>query len=110
MAYICTNDKYCPNRAEAFESVDAFQNMIAAVSLDGEPADIRESDASLDWYDCKTGELVLRHVEPSLHDYATGDYIREATAAELDESLEAECSDGGAGVIEIDGRAVYVED
>lgn len=108
MAYICTNDKFCPDRAEAFASVEDFQSMIVAVS--GEPADIREHLASLNWYDNATGEIVLRHVEPSLHDYATGDYIREATAAELDESLEAASHDGGAGVIEIDGRPCYVED
>ena len=108
MAYICTNDTYCPNRAEAFASVDHFQSVCAAVF--GEPADIREHAVSRNWYDNATGEIVLRHVEPSLHDYATGDYIREATAEELDWSLQAEPHDGGAGVIEIDGRARYVED
>lgn len=106
--FICTNDQFCPNRAEAFESVEHFQSVCEAAS--GVRADIREHFVSLNWYSNTTGELVLRHVEPSLHDYATGDYIREATAAELDESLEAASYDGGAGVIEVDGRACYVED
>ncbi len=47
---------------------------------------------------------------PILCDYRTGDRIRNATAAEADASREAAITDGGAGVIEIDGVACYVED
>ena len=43
-----------------------------------------------------------------LHDYGTGAFLRPATAAEQAASLEAAEVDGGAGVIEIDGRSVYV--
>jgi hypothetical protein len=43
-----------------------------------------------------------------LHDYHTGEYIREATAEELEESKRAAELDGGAGVIEVDGRDCYV--
>ncbi len=46
----------------------------------------------------------------NLCDYNTGDTIRPATAEERAESLEAARYDGGAGVIEIDGRSCYVED
>ena len=45
-----------------------------------------------------------------LHDYATGSYIRPATADERAESLSAAESDGGAGVIDVDGRSCYVQD
>lgn len=43
-----------------------------------------------------------------LVDYHTGDVIREATSEEATESLEAAKHDGGAGVIEVDGRRCYV--
>lgn len=43
-----------------------------------------------------------------LHDYKTGEYIREATDAELQSSIEAAKHDGGAGVIVVDGRSCYV--
>lgn len=45
----------------------------------------------------------------TLCDYQTGDSIRPATAEERAESIEAARYDGGAGVIEIDGRRCYVE-
>jgi hypothetical protein len=45
-----------------------------------------------------------------LHDYKTGDYIREATESEWRASREAEASNigGGTGAIDVDGRTVYV--
>lgn len=45
----------------------------------------------------------------SLRDYRTGEYIRPATAEERAASLEAAEHDGGCGVIEVDGRSVYVD-
>lgn len=45
----------------------------------------------------------------TLCDYLTGDSIRPATAEERAESIDAARCDGGAGVIEIDGRPCYVE-
>lgn len=45
----------------------------------------------------------------ALHDYRTGDYLREATQAETDESIAQAEDDGGAGVIEVDGRRCYVQ-
>ena len=45
---------------------------------------------------------------PVLCRYDTGDPIRNATAEELAESIAAADNDGGAGVIEIDGRSCYV--
>jgi len=42
-----------------------------------------------------------------LHDYATGDVIREATCDECLRSVRAATSDGGAGVIEVDGKSCY---
>ena len=44
-----------------------------------------------------------------LFDYYTADYIREATAAEIAESFAAAETDGGAGVIIVDGRHCYVQ-
>lgn len=43
----------------------------------------------------------------NLHDYQTGEYLRPATADELAASIAAAEEDGGAGVIKVDGRAVY---
>jgi hypothetical protein len=45
----------------------------------------------------------------SLFNYDTGTYIRPATQAELEASREAAKSDGGAGVITVDGVRCYVE-
>ena len=45
----------------------------------------------------------------TLCDYLTGESIRPATAEERAESIDAARYDGGAGVIEIDGRSCYVE-
>jgi hypothetical protein len=42
----------------------------------------------------------------TLHDYATGDVIRPATADEQRQSQEA----GHSGAFDLDGRAVYVID
>jgi hypothetical protein len=44
----------------------------------------------------------------SLHDYQTGDALRPATEDELRSSINAAQRDGGAGVIEIDGRPCFV--
>jgi hypothetical protein len=44
----------------------------------------------------------------SVHDYQTGDVLRPATEDELRSSIDAAQRDGGAGVIEIDGRLCFV--
>lgn len=44
----------------------------------------------------------------TLHDYRTGDSIRDASPAEESASEAAAKRDGGAGVIQVDGRACYV--
>lgn len=44
----------------------------------------------------------------TLHDYQTGEPIRIATVTEYNASIEAAQSDGGAGVIDVDGRSCYV--
>jgi len=46
----------------------------------------------------------------TLIDYRTGESLRPATAAEQAASIEAARHDGGRGVIDVDGRPVYVED
>ena len=46
----------------------------------------------------------------NLCDYETAETIRPATAEERAESIDAAQWDGGAGVIEVDGRTCYVED
>lgn len=48
--------------------------------------------------------------DPQLHDYRSGDHIRPATASEAEASRHAAESDGGAGVIMVDGRPCYVQD
>lgn len=44
-----------------------------------------------------------------LVDYRTGETIRPATEEERKASLAAAEQDGGRGVIEVDGRSVYVD-
>jgi len=44
----------------------------------------------------------------TLHDYQSGDFIRRATDAEAQASVEAAKSDKGAGVITVNGRSCYV--
>ena len=46
----------------------------------------------------------------SLHDYKSGEFIRFATLPELSASIEAGESDGGRGVISVDGRLCYVSE
>ena len=41
-------------------------------------------------------------------DYLTGEIIREGTLSELTDSILAAKFDGGRGVINLDGRDVYV--
>lgn len=45
-----------------------------------------------------------------LMDYSTAKTIRPATQSERDASREAAESDGGAGVILVDGKSCYVEE
>jgi hypothetical protein len=45
----------------------------------------------------------------SLLDYATGDFIRPATADESSRSIASAEITGGAGVITVDGRSCYVD-
>lgn len=47
---------------------------------------------------------------PVLRRYSDAAAIRNATRAEAAESREAAKSDGGAGVIEVDGVSCYVEE
>jgi hypothetical protein len=44
--------------------------------------------------------------KPVMYDYDTGEKIRQATAEELEQSIEAAKHDGGAGVITVDGRVI----
>lgn len=50
------------------------------------------------------------HVHGWLCDYRTSDRIRHATPAEHGASESQAHMDGGRGVIEVDGRSVYVEE
>jgi hypothetical protein len=50
----------------------------------------------------------MTHTTNDLHDYNTGEYIRTATQSETARSIAAAKTDGGAGVIDVDGRACYV--
>jgi hypothetical protein len=45
---------------------------------------------------------------PVLHNYKTGESIRNATPEELQASAEAAQHDGGSGVIVVDGQSCYV--
>jgi hypothetical protein len=57
--------------------------------------------------DCTTNFKTFR-LPADLLDYNTGEIIRAATVAELRESIEAAKIDGGAGVIDVNGRSCYV--
>src|SRR5690606_28269925 len=50
-----------------------------------------------------------REIMAILNNYETGETIREATLEELLRSVEAGQTDGGAGVIEVDGVRCYVD-
>lgn len=49
-------------------------------------------------------------MQATLHDYKTGEYIREATEAELAASIDAAEHDGGSGVIQVDGQSAYAQE
>ena len=53
---------------------------------------------------------VIAHDSADLINYSTGDIVRPATADELRESIDAAKIDGGAGVIDVDGRSCYVSE
>ena len=59
-------------------------------------------------------DLAIQEIEShalpfrELTDYGTGEFIRQATAEEYKASVEQAKHDGGAGVIEVDGRSCYV--
>lgn len=46
----------------------------------------------------------------NLRHYGTGEVIREATLEEMARSIEAAETDGGAGVIDVDGASCYVDE
>lgn len=46
----------------------------------------------------------------TLYNYATGEAIRPATAAEMAESIAAAERDGGHGIIVVDGVSCYVQE
>jgi hypothetical protein len=56
------------------------------------------------------GRVPQERMMADLHNYNTGEYIREATDEECEASVKAAESDGGAGVIVVDGVSCYVED
>lgn len=83
-------------------------------------------DEAVEWLSGRLGVAVRSHrsygygseerwlvgtadMQVGLYDYRTGEYLRPATADELRRSVEAADRDGGRGVIEVDGRTVYVE-
>lgn len=74
-------------------------------------ADAKEYEGSVEVVDEESDEIVWpEQVEVGdLHNYKTGDYIREATEEETIESIETAKNDGGAGVIIVDGEGCYVE-
>lgn len=51
---------------------------------------------------------VIDTSKPVLHNYKTGEQIRNATSAELTASIDAAEHDGGTGVIVVDGVSCYV--
>ena len=62
-----------------------------------------------DWlYRCQTCSRLVALSPPTLMDYYTAEDIRPATRDEYHESLDAADDDGGAGVIDVDGRRCYV--
>lgn len=45
----------------------------------------------------------------SIHDLATGEFIRRATEAEAEASEAAALIDGGHGIIQVDGVSCFVQ-
>ena len=60
--------------------------------------------------DIRAAALADEPAAPTLHRYEDGAELRDATPAELAESVEAARRDGGAGVITVDGCRCYVAD
>lgn len=69
-----------------------------------EALDVLARDAGYD--DAIAGHVVCH--EGTLCDYSTGEELRDATDDEYEASLRAADSDGGSGVITVDGRSCYV--
>jgi hypothetical protein len=57
-----------------------------------------------------TGAAMDPTPPPTLRDYQTGAFLRDATPAESEASKDAATRDGGVGVILVDGRPCYVQD
>lgn len=84
--------------------------MYAITNRDAGYADSEEAAAALgSTVEALAADLLVERVTPgTLHDYRTGEALREATAAELAASVAAAETDGGTGAIEveIDGEIV----
>jgi hypothetical protein len=65
-----------------------------------------------DWLDANVDALLvpLHGNQGDLVDYRTGETIRKASVAELRASRAAAATDGGAGVINVDGVSCYVQE
>ena len=62
------------------------------------------------WYNDATTNFKTFSDSADLINYSTGDIVRPATADELRASIDAAKIDGGAGVIDVDGRSCYVSE
>ena len=51
--------------------------------------------------------VVTQDIDADLYDYDSAEFIRKATPAELAASVRAMITDGGRGVISVDGRGCY---
>ena len=60
------------------------------------------------WYEEDETAYSATPEHGTLYDYQSGEEIRAATPQELSDSREQAKSDGGAGVIDVDGRSCYV--
>ena len=83
-------------------SAAAARAVAATLDLDGYDTSVSSDGSGFFVWACRA----VGH--GTLTDYATGESIRPALGSERAASIEAAKSDGGSGVIKVDGRSCYV--
>ncbi len=91
--------------AEAVDSHPSVRELIAQAIVDGSALGSVDRDG--EHYQVR---VITQDIDADLYDYDSAEFIRKATPAELAASVRAMITDGGRGVISVDGRGCYVCD
>ena len=87
----------CEGEAEPADAFEAWNISDLPVVKESNEAEIRQA----------LHDAIEALQTSELHDYETGEYIRDATPQEAAESIIQAHHDGGSGVITVSGRTVY---